>query len=265
MSKTIIIPQTICFRVTRRCNMQCPFCQAPTTGEQDMSIGDIISIVRKLKQSGVESIKYTGGEPYIRKDFDSILSATYNEGILPTVCTNGILISQDNISALSKNHAKVKISLHGVRGIHDFIVGREVEGHIINNIRRLIDAGIPVSLHTLVTQQNIKTIPILIEDAIALGIKKISLIAFVPRGRGAGDGYLQGVRIKSLQSHYKELYSKYKLKLDLRLLDFSKPYYVIESNGYLWIQQTSEDEDTLLTKNILDSELKVQRVQNKKN
>lgn len=261
--KPIIIPQTICFRVTRECNMQCPFCQAPSVNELDMSFDYIVSLVKKLKQSGVESIKYTGGEPYVRKDFDSILSATYNLGVLPTVCTNGILISDENIAFLVKNHAKVKISLHGVRGVHDFIVGREVESKIISNINRLINAGVPVSLHTLVTQQNIKILPTLIDDAIAMGIKKMSLIAFVPRGRGAGDGYLQGIRIKSLKSHYKKLYEKYKHKVDLRLLDFSKPYYVIESDASMWIQQSSEAEDTLLTKNILDSEFIVHHAKRK--
>lgn len=60
MSNEINIPSTICFRVTRKCNIKCSFCQAPPTGEFDMSLDEIKRCIDTFALAGMKSIKFTG-------------------------------------------------------------------------------------------------------------------------------------------------------------------------------------------------------------
>lgn len=67
----------------------------------------------------------------------------------------------------------------------------------------------------------------------------------VERGNGKSQINSQGISLNDVSVIVQELREKYKT-LDLRLLDFSKDYYVLESNGKLYIEVDEEKQDTYL-------------------
>ena len=46
--------------------------------------------------------------------------------------------------------------------------------------------------------------------------------------------------------------------MDLRFLDFSRDYYVIENDRSLWIQRETDYKDTLICEDVLLEDLKFQ-------
>lgn len=255
MKNNICIPSTICFRVTRKCNVRCSFCQAPPTKEHEMTLEEIKRCIDMFKKSGIRSIKFTGGEPFVRKDICEILSYCRACGILPVVCTNGILLNDETIIALSKCQTKVKVSLHGIAEDHNIFTQTQFGDLIVGNIIKLKKAGVSVSLHTIICRTNKDRLGRLLDFCVENDIEKVSFIAMVERGNGKNQINSQGISLDEVEVIVTKLRQKYN-SLDIRLLDFSKDYYVLESNGKLYIQVDDEEQDTYLG-DLLNSENKL--------
>ncbi len=249
LKKTVKIPKTICFRVTRSCNMKCPFCQAPFNKEHAFLLNDVLNTIKKLKEAGIKSIKFTGGEPYLRKDLNQIIQYCFESEIKPVICTNATMISDEDIKVLKKCHAVVKISIHGLKESHNLLTNSTNYDVTNANVKKLIVAGVAVSLHTLVMPENVDRLEEFLSEYVALGVKKISLIPPVERGRYKDKSDLSFEKIYELHQKLKQ---KFSTSLDLRLLNFTNDYYVIESNKSLVIERGTENDDTILVEDVLN-------------
>lgn len=257
MSKNIIkLPKSICFRLTRYCNAQCPFCLAPFEKQDDkMSLEEVKQILEILKTTGLNNVKLSGGEPYTRKDINEIINYCGNIKLQPVVATNGILLSDTNIDALSKNNAKVKISLHGFEEAHNKFTNLNKYKEIVQNIKKLINKNIFVSLHTIVNSLNVDYINDFIKEYRDMGIKKISFIPLSERGRQLEHkNKIQGISSNDIKEKIIIWQNNFP-DMDLRFLDFSKDYYVIENDRSLWIQRGTDFDDTFICKDILSKNL----------
>lgn len=252
---SIYVPKTICFRVSRKCNTYCPFCQAPPNNCENMTLEEIKKIINLLAEAGMNSIKFTGGEPFVRKDILEIISFCRRVGMLPVVCTNGIDISEKAIEVLSYTQAKVKVSLHGMPKYHnDFTNSTNGEG-IVENINRMTAAAICVSLHTIIYRDNIDCMDDLLDFCVDNQIFKVSFIALIERGRNKNSQKL-GVPVNDIEAMVADKKRKYK-NLDLRVLNFSNPYYVVEPDKKIYIERDNEEKDCLLCNNILSGNIKI--------
>ncbi|MBL4745886.1 MAG: GTP 3',8-cyclase MoaA [Flavobacteriaceae bacterium] len=87
--------------VTDRCNFRCQYCM-PSEGIQIVERSDLLTfkemyrITRVLSELGVNKVRLTGGEPFVRKDFISFLeSLSYNKRLDQiNITTNGALIGK---------------------------------------------------------------------------------------------------------------------------------------------------------------------------
>lgn len=259
MIKNIIkVPNSICFRVTRFCNARCPFCLAPMVKEAEMTLEEIKKILDIFKSTGLKNVKLCGGEPYTRQDMDSIIKYCRDINLEPSVSTNAIILNDKNIDIIATNKAKVKISLHGLEEHHNKFTNFDKYKDISKNIKKLIDKNVFVGLYTIVNSLNIHSIDKFIKEYAGIGIKKISFITLVERGRQhSNTSEITGISKEHL-SEYLEIWKKATPNIDLRLLDFSKDYYVVESNKSLWIQRDTDSKDTLLSSNILSEDIKLE-------
>lgn len=87
--------------VTDRCNLRCFYCM-PAEGvnylpkKELLSYEEIIRLVEIFSSLGVKKIRLTGGEPFLRKDFISLLEKIKNTSGIEAVhiTTNGVLTHQ---------------------------------------------------------------------------------------------------------------------------------------------------------------------------
>lgn len=211
-----------------------------------------------LKFAGLKNVKLSGGEPYIRKDIDCIVKYCRNINLEPVVATNGIILNNKNIDILAINKAKVKISLHGFEEDHNKFTNFDKYQNISRNIQKLLDKNVFVSLHTIVNSLNINSIDKFIREYSARGIKKISFIELVERGRQHGNtSEIVGISKEILKEYLNKWRNNFP-DMDLRLLNFSRDYYVIESDKSLWIQRDTDNKDTMLCSNILAEDIKLE-------
>jgi GTP 3',8-cyclase len=87
--------------VTDRCNFRCRYCMPPEglpwlPKDEILSFEEITRIARILVESGVDSIKVTGGEPLVRRDVDVLVRQlrSLDENLDMSITTNGFLLGK---------------------------------------------------------------------------------------------------------------------------------------------------------------------------
>lgn len=87
--------------VTRKCNLNCPYCFIKDNSREDLSLADTKAVVDQLHHLGVRIISFYGGEPTLRKDFPEIVMYTGSKGMITHVSTNGTKLDKQYIDLLA--------------------------------------------------------------------------------------------------------------------------------------------------------------------
>ncbi len=142
--------------ITKKCNLNCIYCHQE--GENlarsqemadEMSSETITKIVAAAMEFGVDKVKFSGGEPLMREDFEEIIAG------MPALrnisaTTNGILLSRRASSLAESGLDRVNVSLPSINREHyGAITGFPNRlPEVIEGIRSAIDAGLtPVKLN----------------------------------------------------------------------------------------------------------------------
>lgn len=94
------LPQEIKLEITSRCNLSCGFCfniNSFKRNERELSTSQIFKIIDKIKKEGIKRIRFTGGEPFLRKDIIEILKYAKSKNLHVKINTNSTLIKKEDI------------------------------------------------------------------------------------------------------------------------------------------------------------------------
>jgi MoaA/NifB/PqqE/SkfB family radical SAM enzyme len=116
------IPLAVRWQLTNRCILKCKYCNVWQTPEEEMSLGQITSLLDEMAAMGTQTISYSGGEPMLRKDIGTILEETAARGISTEMNSTGALVPE-RMSEL-EHLDFLKISLDGPEDIHDAVRGK---------------------------------------------------------------------------------------------------------------------------------------------
>ena len=134
--------------VTDLCNLRCRYCMPPQgvqfmTHDEILRNEEFVKLIDIFIGMGIKKIRFTGGEPFVRKGFFDIISATVkmHPEIELCVTTNGTLL-EDHIADLKKyNVKKLNISLDTMsREKFHSLTGADYFNEVINNIERSLSA-----------------------------------------------------------------------------------------------------------------------------
>lgn len=197
--------------LTDRCNLRCFYCM-PENGVKlidkpnIMTTKEIIAISKSFKELGVDTIRLTGGEPLIRKDFEDLVRELAGLGLTLKLTTNGILLDRffDLFQEVGLN--RVNISLDTLdKARSAFINKRDYFDQIMNNIQKAIDLDLNVKLNVvLIKDVNDSEIPDFIELTKKQNIT-VKFIEFMPF-KGNHWDWSKGVSrddiINTVESHF---------------------------------------------------------------
>ena len=108
--------------VTDRCNFRCQYCM-PAEGlpwlerEAILTFEEIGRLVRLLVGLGVSSVRLTGGEPLVRRDFPTLVAmlARIDDLADLSLTTNGYLLERDAAALVAAGINRVNVSLDSVQ------------------------------------------------------------------------------------------------------------------------------------------------------
>ncbi|HJH28266.1 MAG TPA: GTP 3',8-cyclase MoaA [Methanosarcinaceae archaeon] len=138
--------------ITNRCNYDCIYChhEGDTTSTGEMSVETISNIVHAASTMGVNKVKFSGGEPLMRKDFEDILSSLPKMRDV-SATTNGSFLKGRAQDLKDAGLDRVNISLDSLDpNVYRFITNstHNMLNGVLDGIHSAVDAGLtPVKLN----------------------------------------------------------------------------------------------------------------------
>ena len=130
-----------------------------------MTTEEIVTISKTFIDLGVDTIRLTGGEPLIRKDFEYLARELTRLGVTLKLTTNGILLDRyfDLFQEIGFKNVNISLdSLNKAKSV--FITKRDYFDRIMSNIQTAIDLNLNVKLNiVLIKGVNDSEIPGFIE------------------------------------------------------------------------------------------------------
>ena len=203
--------------VTDRCNLRCQYCM-PAHGidivarQELLSYKEMYRIVRVLTELGVNKIRLTGGEPFVRKDFVGFLEMLSFNDLLDeiNITTNGALITK-HIDALEKL-SKVKtinLSIDSLqRDKFAKITRRDVFPEVYETFELLEQSSLNLKLNVVI-QSGFNTDEI--NDFVALSKHKNTAIRFIEEMPFNGKGQRDIEKNWNYNQILNEIKSQYKV------------------------------------------------------
>lgn len=131
-----------------KCNLRCTYCM-PAEGvtlsppDSIMSATEVLEIAKTFVASGVTKIRLTGGEPLLRKDFETIYNGLTKLPAEIGITTNAVLLDKYLPLFKEKEMKSINISLDTLskKKFHE-ITRRDQFDRVMNNIYATLNAGI---------------------------------------------------------------------------------------------------------------------------
>lgn len=183
-------PLWISWEITNECNYNCIHCRMDAKEQKhfELSTKEIKKVIDEFQKLGIYRINYSGGEPFIRKDFIEILRYTSEKNIDIGITTNGFFINEEIANQLLKikNLKVVQISLDGPNEtVHNYIRNNpESFKRAIEAIKILRQKGITTGVVTTVMKINVSLVSKIVELINDLDVKVYGARRFIPVGEG---------------------------------------------------------------------------------
>ncbi len=138
--------------LTNRCNLDCIYChsEGDEGRRKEMSVSTISDIVNAAAAYGVDKVKFSGGEPLVREDFEDILRS------LPelkdvSVTTNGVFLKERAMAMKLAGLDRVNVSLDTLVPDKYAFITKSGPGdlkRVLEGIEAALDAGLtPVKIN----------------------------------------------------------------------------------------------------------------------
>ncbi len=178
-------PLSVCWQVTRKCNLNCLYCLSNSSKEAEygLTTDEALQLIDGLGRIGVNRLDFTGGEPLMRKDLGILIDRAKQNNINTIVTTNALLLNQENLEVLKKADL-VQVSIDGSEEIHNYQRNANVFEKMLMNIKILQNNGCKIRLNSFIFNSNKEYVDYLMDLSKKLGVFSHLFIIFTPQGRG---------------------------------------------------------------------------------
>ncbi len=135
--------------ITNRCNLNCIYCHREGENRNiktEMTAEAIKNIVEASKTFGIDKVKFSGGEPLMRSDFENILQSL-PELVDISATTNGIYLAPRAKSLAESGLSRINISLPSLSPEkYRKVTGGDI-ARVLEGIDTAVDCLAPVKLN----------------------------------------------------------------------------------------------------------------------
>lgn len=173
-------PLWLLAEITYRCPLHCAFCFNPVdfaTQEQEMSTDGWLKVLREARALGSVQCGFSGGEPMLRDDLETLVAEASNLGFYTNLLTTGVGLSEKRALALKEaGLAHIQLSFQdSTRESNDFLSNTRTF-----DLKKRVAALIkehewPMVLNCVIHRMNIDHIDKIIDMALELGAEYLEL------------------------------------------------------------------------------------------
>jgi uncharacterized protein len=202
------------YNVTNHCNFSCAYCYTDKNKNHEAPIDAILTRIASVASQDFCIEIHGNGEPLVRfkelrdalPNFRRLLENSRSNCQMLLV-TNGSLISDEVANFLAGERFAVIVSLDGPEEIHDRVRktprGSGTYKMVMAGIERLMKAGVPISINSVVSCQDADSIIKTFEHHLSHGLYRMKFIPVVPT-----DSYIETLPISSYAEAMREIYHR---------------------------------------------------------
>ncbi|MFC1486942.1 radical SAM protein [Thermoproteota archaeon] len=198
----------ITLEITRKCPLNCLICSSNggKPHPRELNLNEWLAVIDESIALGAKSFLISGGEPFSSPLLKEICQYISNRGVHLTIYTCGNVLEEGKLSQLRTTDLKflsglksanLIFNLQGPNSkIHESITN--VKGSFENTLSSISCAeacGLQPEIHFVPISLNYKVLPDVVSLSKDLAIKQVSILRFVPQGRGK-ENY-QKIRLKT--------------------------------------------------------------------
>jgi len=141
--------------LTPKCNLSCIYChkEGEESPKDQLSVEEIAEILRVAAKFEIRSVKFTGGEPLLRRDLLEIIRSV-PDGMESSLTTNGTLLADLAFRLKEAGLRRVNVSLDSLNPeTFKKITGIDRLSDVLEGITAAVEAGLtPVKLNMVVLE-----------------------------------------------------------------------------------------------------------------
>jgi mycofactocin radical SAM maturase len=180
-------PVNVTWEITKQCNLSCIHClsESGQDRQNELTFDQCLHVINQLSSHRIFQVNFGGGEPFIRRDFLSILEACHRNDLVTCISTNGTFLDHDVLNFLrGREMVYLQVSLDGgCPPTNDLIRGKGTFKQVMTTLERLGSWKIPFSINTVLTKLSYPEISSLYSLAKSYDAR-LRISRFRPSGRG---------------------------------------------------------------------------------
>jgi cyclic pyranopterin phosphate synthase len=180
--------------LTDRCNFDCVYCHNEGLGDtrgpmepsdEEMSADDVVRFLEVVEGYGVDSVKFTGGEPMLRQDLEEIIERT-PDSMEVSMTTNGTFLPGRAEDLKAAGLDRVNVSQDALDP-DDFaeVTKSGAYEQVLAGVKAAVDAGLdPVKLNMVVFTHTAGYVEEMVDHVAANEGLQLQLIEYMPELTG---------------------------------------------------------------------------------
>lgn len=177
--------------VTKKCPLACVHCSSDSNEHQitEISKEKCLDLIRQAVRMGIKELSISGGEPLIWNGIIDAVKLAHESGIEVNIYTSGNVIEVNSVfKELSEaGLTRAIFSVYSDQKEEHIRVTRKRES--FDNTFIAIDAaqknGIRTEIHFVALKKSYHKLESIVRLAASKGVQRVSVLRFVPQGRGA--------------------------------------------------------------------------------
>ena len=173
-------PVALLAELTYRCPLHCVFCYNPVDfakHEVELSTEDWLRVLREGRELGAVQCGFSGGEPLLRDDLETLIGEARQLGYYTNLITSGVGLTEarlDAFKAAGLDHIQLSFQ-DSTKEVNDFLTHTRTFD-LKQKVGEMIRArGWPMVMNVVIHRLNIEHIGRIIEMADALGAEYLEL------------------------------------------------------------------------------------------
>src|SRR6056297_563094 len=191
--------------LTDRCNFDCVYChneglgdtRGPMEAQDDELTADtIVAFLEVAAEFGVDSVKFTGGEPMLREDLEEIVRRAPDE-MEVSMTTNGTFLPGRAPDLVDAGLERVNVSQDALDPeAFAEVTQSGAYDKVIEGVEAALDAGLaPVKLNMVVFEATAGHVPAMVEHVAANDGLQLQLIEYMPEIAGNPEWAIEIERV----------------------------------------------------------------------